>query len=200
MQLFDVFAESSFNAECYIALQQLYQYISSSARFLESSAVRKERWAELANEFEQGLQLLKDRAAPRTDGTISANSLFAALRRNLPKTTYYVHDVVTNQIPFTEQVQAELPGTNLSKGSSGLGWGGGAAIGVKLALDKYDISTKPALSAPKQKGQLVCMVSGDGSFIFGVPSAVYWAQHKLSTPFLTMYANCWLQNPVWHIG
>lgn len=192
MQLFDVFAESSFNAECYIALQQLYQYVRSSNILLNSAELRENRWIERANEFKQGLTLLKERAAPRRDGTISADSLFAALRRNLPRTTYYVHDVVTNQVSFTEQVQAELPGTNLSKGSSGLGWGGGAAIGVKLALENYDIGAKPALAAPKHEEQLVCMVSGDGSFMFGVPSAVYWAQHKLRTPFLSMYANLWL--------
>ena len=191
MQLFDICAEASFNAECHIALQQLHDFIGSSEQLAVHQSVLDRRWTELGEAHAKGLELLTERAAPRGDDSVSNNYLFAALRRVLPKTTYYVHDVVTNQIPFMEQLQHELPGTNLSKGSSGLGWGGGAAIGVKLALDKYDISEKPRLKPrnPDEPGTLVCALSGDGSFIFGAPSAVYWAQHRIGTPFLSIIVN-----------
>lgn len=191
MQLFDIYAEASFGAECRIALQQLHDYISSSNQLSTQQILFEQRWTELGEAHAKGLEALTARAAPRADGTISNNYLFAALRRMLPKGTTYVHDVVTNQVPFIEQIQHELPSTNLSKGSSGLGWGGGAAIGVKLALDKYDISEKPDVKPrkPDEPTNLVVMVTGDGSFIFGVPSAVYWAQHKLDAPFLSIVVN-----------
>ncbi|KAK6392006.1 hypothetical protein LTR65_004131 [Meristemomyces frigidus] len=191
MQLFDIFAEASFHAECHIVLQQLHDFISSSKQLSALQGVLEQRWTELGEAHASGLKILADRAAPRSDGSISSNHLFAALRRVLPRETMYVHDVVTNQVPFTEQLQHELPGTNLSKGSSGLGWAGGAAIGVKLAADKYHLNDKPDLRPrhPGEQAPLVCMCTGDGSFIFGVPSAVYWAQHKLETPFLSIVVN-----------
>ncbi|KAK5121975.1 hypothetical protein LTR85_004547 [Meristemomyces frigidus] len=191
MQLFDIYAEASFHAECHIALQQLHDSVVSSKQLSALQDVFTQRWSELGVRHAKGLETLADRATARSDGSISSNYLFAALRKVLPQETIYVHDVVTNQVPFTEQLQHELPGTNISKGSSGLGWAGGAAIGVKLALDKYDISGKPDLEArsPGERAPLVCMCTGDGSFIFGVPSAVYWAQHKLETPFLSIVVN-----------
>jgi thiamine pyrophosphate-dependent acetolactate synthase large subunit-like protein len=192
MQLYDIYAEASFNAEAHIALQQLCDFIGSHNARSARQDVFEQRWRDLGDAHAKGMEVLKERAAPRPDGSISSHHLFATLKMVVPKETYFVHDVVTNQVPFTEQAQAELPGTNLSKGSSGLGWGGGAAIGVRLALDKYDISQKPNLK-PRERGdetqRLVCMVSGDGSFIFGVPSAVYWAQHRLDTPFLSIVVN-----------
>nr|OQO05593.1 hypothetical protein B0A51_17088 [Rachicladosporium sp. CCFEE 5018] len=116
------------------------------------------------------------------------------MRDILPGDTVFLSDVVTNQVPFTEQMQFTEPGSHISKGGSGLGWAGGAAIGARLALDRWDTRDKPRCAQgesmeSESSNYLVCCITGDGSFIFGVPSAVYWAQHKLQTPFLSIIIN-----------
>jgi len=197
MQLFDIFAEKTYNAECTIVLQQLLDRLSLYKEAQSEQAVRvsQERWDRLSESFERGRTIIEGRAGTGPDGSITNTSLFAALKRVLPEDTIYVSDVVTNQVPFMEQLQLTTPGSHISKGGSGLGWAGGAAIGVRLALDRWDTSDRPncKLHDPAvlggDKSQPVCCVTGDGSFIFGVPSAVYWAQYKLNIPFLTIIVN-----------
>jgi acetolactate synthase-1/2/3 large subunit len=68
----------------------------------------------------------------------------------------------------------ERPGTQFGHSTAGhLGWGVGAALGVKLgAPDKTVIA-----------------VVGDGSYIFSVPSACHLASATLGLPTLTIIAN-----------
>src|SRR5262249_28669775 len=68
---------------------------------------------------------------------------------------------------------SSLPGTYFgSSPASGLGWGGGAALGAKLA-------------APDR---LVIAVLGDGSHLFGNPVALHHAAaaHRLPVLFVVM--------------
>jgi acetolactate synthase-1/2/3 large subunit len=62
--------------------------------------------------------------------------------------------------------------------SGGLGWGGGAAVGVKLADPE----------------RLVVWVSGDGSYVFSNPLAVHHAAASLDLGLLTIVAD----NRVWN--
>jgi acetolactate synthase-1/2/3 large subunit len=57
--------------------------------------------------------------------------------------------------------------------ASGLGWGLGAALGVKLA-------------APERT--VICGV-GDGAYIFGAPTAAHWVAHAYELPVLFVVAN-----------
>lgn len=196
MQLFDIFAERTYNAECEVMLQQVIDRVSSEKESWNEQ-VRNEfarRWAELGESFERGQKSIEKRSEPRPDGSITNTCLFSALKALLATDSVYISDVVTNQVPFTEQLQLTIPGTHVSKGGSGLGWAGGAAIGARLALNRWDTSDKPHCKPREESNSaaaspLVCCVTGDGSFVFGVPSAVYWAQHKLGTPFLSIVVN-----------
>ena len=176
-------------------LQQLHDYVSSSEQLNKRQHIFQQRWDHLGGTQAKGLETLNLRAQPRADGSISNNDLFATLRRLLPADTIYVNDVVTNQVPLSEQLQLTAPGTNITKGGSGLGWAGGAAIGARLALDLYDVSNRPDVRALNRsavrckQSRLVCCLTGDGSFVFGAPSAIYWAQHRLETPFLSVVIN-----------
>jgi len=196
MQLFDIFAEATYNAECELVLEQLSNRITAQTELLAQHSMKLERrWKELREVSERSQALLSKRGEPRPDGSISITYLFSALCRVLPAGTVYVSDVVTNQVPFTEQLQLTKPGTHISKGGSGLGWAGGAAIGAKLALELWDVTDKPRCKprdpaqVKDEDGSFVCCVTGDGSFVFGAPSAVYWAQHRLNTPFLSIVVN-----------
>jgi len=77
-----------------------------------------------------------------------------------------------------EHCGSNLPGSYFgSSTASGLGWGGGAALGAKLA-------------APDR---MVIAVLGDGSHLFGNPVAVYHASamHKLPVLFVVMNNSMW---------
>jgi acetolactate synthase-1/2/3 large subunit len=77
-----------------------------------------------------------------------------------------------------EHCGSNLPASYFgSSTASGLGWGGGAALGAKLA-------------APDR---LVIAVLGDGSHMFGNPVAVHHASavHKLPVLFVVMNNSMW---------
>lgn len=89
-----------------------------------------------------------------------------------------------------EQLQPSRPGTWFTKGASGLGWSNGAALGVKLATDYYHSQSwresKPSPSFGSSSSSFVCSITGDGSFLFGIPSSVYWISVRYGIPFLTI--------------
>ncbi|KAH7063588.1 putative acetolactate synthase [Macrophomina phaseolina] len=194
MGLFDVGAEGAWGAECAVAVAQVVAYVRER---LEAEARREDwgaRWEALGREHAEGWRLLDERAAPRADGRLSADYLFRSLRRLLPDDTVWVSDVVTNQVALSEQLRLDVPATNFTKGGSGLGWSGGAAIGMKLATQLYDTANERPCVNRRQEGaggsaRFVCSITGDGSFVFGAPSAVYWAQYQHKTPFLTVVVN-----------
>ena len=70
-----------------------------------------------------------------------------------------VEEAVSNRLAVFEGVPRSLPGTLFCAGGAGLGYGLGAALGV-------------ALSAP---GREVVALVGDGSYVFGNPTAAFWA-------------------------
>jgi acetolactate synthase-1/2/3 large subunit len=65
------------------------------------------------------------------------------------------------------------PGSIFASGGGSLGWSGGAAIGAKLA-------------APDK---LVMSLTGDGSYMFSIPSTVHWMARQYRTPFLQVVFN-----------
>jgi acetolactate synthase-1/2/3 large subunit len=87
--------------------------------------------------------------------------------------------IVVNEYDLVPtQVQFRHPGTYFSPSHSGsLGWGLGAALGTKLAAsDKTVIATL-----------------GDGSYIFGVPTAAHFVAQAQNLPILVVVFNnqCW---------
>lgn len=193
MMLFDIGAVNTYHADATLALEQLVLYIRSvCAGVAPLQGVFMERRSLVWDSQAADLKELALRAEPNKDGLLTKDYLFASLRRLLPKDTIYASDAVTNTVPLVEQLQLCIPGTYFNKGGSGLGWAGGAAIGIKLATDMYDTHDRPNVqrkTSPKHNERFVCEIIGDGSFIFSVPSAVYWAQHRLQTPFLTVIIN-----------
>src|SRR4029077_3072065 len=86
--------------------------------------------------------------------------------------------IVNEYTLMPEHCGSNLPGSYFgSSTASGLGWGGGAALGAKLA-------------APDR---LVIAVLGDGSHLFGNPVAVHHASavHKLPVLFVIMNNSMW---------
>jgi acetolactate synthase-1/2/3 large subunit len=65
------------------------------------------------------------------------------------------------------------PGSIFTSGGGSLGWNGGAAIGAKLAAPEKNIFA----------------LTGDGSYMFSVPSSVHWMSSRYKTPFLQVVFN-----------
>lgn len=184
MNLFDIFAHATYNADSGLALQQLCDHVSMLSRdHLVNRGLKRKR------AHEDGLEFVKKQAVPSPQGFLSKNFLFRKVRETVPKDTIFVSDAVTNSVPMSEQLHLTDPGTNFTKGGSGLGWAGGAAIGMTLATRMYDITDRPNVRRQESPGRFVCSFIGDGSFMFSVPSAVYWASYKNKCPFLTIVIN-----------
>lgn len=194
MNLFDIGATATFHADSATALSQLTEYILKSGKV--SVDTYTERWNAVQASFEEGQKLVVSRAlsvAETPDAPSTVDYLLHTLRSVVPDDTYFVSDSVTNQVLLSEQLRFTRPGSHLTKGGSGLGWAGGAAIGVKLATKLYDLTDRPNIKLKESKDSsaepLVCMITGDGSFVFSVPTAVYWASHRHDCPFLTIVLN-----------
>ena len=91
--------------------------------------------------------------------------------------TIVINETITSRL--TESISLNRPGSLFSTPPSGhLGWGLGAAIGTKLG-------------APDAT---VIAAEGDGSYIFGAPTACHFTAQKYRIPFLTVIYN----NQAWN--
>ena len=84
-----------------------------------------------------------------------------------------VDETVTNGGAVQRQVAATEHGTWFKSGGSGLGWGLGGALGVKLANPE-----RPVLA-----------LVGDGCFLFGAPLAALWAARAVEAPIMVVVFN-----------
>ncbi|RAH69721.1 acetolactate synthase [Aspergillus aculeatinus CBS 121060] len=200
MNIFDINASLTFHADTAAALSQLTAYISTSPRLpeLQGSESWQARGKTMKASYDQGQAQIDARATAllsTPDAPCSVDYLCSRVRAMLPQETVFVTDSVTNQVAMTEQLRLHRPGSHLTKGGSGLGWAGGAAIGVQLAAARYDLSNRPMVQqkaegpSSSQTRPLVCSITGDGSFVFSVPTAVFWASHRYQCPFLTIILN-----------
>ena len=85
----------------------------------------------------------------------------------------FVDETVTNNLLAWRHVPVKEPGSWFVSGGSGLGWGLGAAVGVKLARPE-----RPVIA-----------LVGDGSFVFGAPTAALWAAQVQNAPVMIVIYN-----------
>jgi acetolactate synthase-1/2/3 large subunit len=91
--------------------------------------------------------------------------------------TILVNETVTSKL--AEAIRLNRPGSQFNTPLAGhLGWGLGAAVGAKLG-------------APEAT---VIAAEGDGSYMFGAPTACHFTAQKYQIPFLTVVYN----NQVWN--
>ena len=95
------------------------------------------------------------------------------LNHLLDEHTVIVSEAVSNNPALWHHLDLDAPGAYYQSLGSGLGWGLGAAVGVKLADPSKTI---------------VCVV-GDGAWGFGSPVTAYWMAEHYRTPFLTVMFN-----------
>lgn len=108
-----------------------------------------------------------------TNNELTPEYVLACVREICDENTTIINELVSNYESSYKHLNMKKPGSVFSSGAGGLGWNGGAAIGAKLA----------------NPSKTVINLVGDGSYIFSVPSAVYWMAKKYKTPFLTIIFN-----------
>jgi acetolactate synthase-1/2/3 large subunit len=113
------------------------------------------------------------RAEAADSEVITPEYLTACVRQQIDQDTIVLNEGITNYQTIIDHLGATRPGQMFTSGGGSLGWNGGAAIGVKLACPRRTV---------------VCL-TGDGSYMFSVPSSVHWMARRYQTPFLTVIYN-----------
>ncbi|OSC98218.1 Thiamin diphosphate-binding protein [Trametes coccinea BRFM310] len=75
-------------------------------------------------------------------------------------------------------IAPDAPGCMFMSGGTSLGWVLGASVGASLG------------ARVANKGyELVVSLTGDGNYLFGVPTSTYWVARRYETPFLMIVLN-----------
>jgi acetolactate synthase I/II/III large subunit len=114
-----------------------------------------------------------EQPAPEPGEAISAREVVQALNAVLRDDDIVVEEAVTNAPVLHDGLERRLPGTVAGTGSPGLGWGLGGAVGVRMAA----------------RGRRVIAVVGDGSFMFGVPTAALCLATDADAPIMAVVLN-----------
>lgn len=101
---------------------------------------------------------------------ISPDHVCATLARYLRPDDVLVNEAIRNTMAVMNQVPRTQAGTYFANAGGGLGFSGGAALGLRLAM-------------PDRR---VVQIVGDGSFHFSSPDAVYATAQRYDLPILTI--------------
>ncbi len=167
--LWYISAAQVFRADCATALRQINSRLDGAK--IDTKIV-DERKTHYRKQHDARVADLARREQPQT-GVITAEYLTACVRRHIDRDAVIVNEGITNYSAITNHIGCVKPGTRFTSGASSLGWNGGASIGMKLACPDKTV---------------VCL-TGDGSYMFSVPSTVHWMARKYQTPFLTVIYN-----------
>jgi acetolactate synthase-1/2/3 large subunit len=170
MPLWHIAAKGVFRVDAATALQQLN--VALDSRKTDTAAVEERRryWADL-HETRRG-ELERLEREPE-DGVPTAEFVTAALRRRVDDDTIVLNEGITNYPAIQNHMRMTRPGSMFASGGGSLGWSGGAAIGAKLA----------------EPGKTIMALTGDGSYMFSIPSTVHWMARRYETPLLTVIYN-----------
>lgn len=163
MPLWHIPARATFCADAATALAQIDGH-AAKIPTTDTLVERRRHYAELHDRW---LAALHARETPVGDA-ITPEYLTACVRRIVDNTTIVLSEGISNYQTIGDHLMPTRPGSLVTSGGSSLGWHGGAAIGVKLARPDHT----------------VIALTGDGSYLFSIPSVVHWMARRYDTPFL----------------
>jgi acetolactate synthase-1/2/3 large subunit len=169
MPLWYIGAEQMYRADAQLALNQLNTYLDSAK--IDSGTVT-ERRAHYERRHDERAAMLEKAERPTSDA-ITPEYLTACVGRAIGSDAIILSEAVTNFHHVTNHSRRTKPGTLMTSGGGSLGWNGGAAVGVKLAKPDTFVTT----------------MSGDGTYMFSIPSTVHWMAKRYKTPFLQVIFN-----------
>lgn len=169
MPLWHIGAAASFRADAATALRQMNAALDGLAVEGEAAEARRRHYAR--RHAARAAELLR---LEKPDGPwITPELLTATIREQLDAEAIVLNEGITNYHTIFDHLGMSRPGSIFTSGGSSLGWNGGAAIGAKLA-------------APERT---VIALTGDGSYLFSIPSTVHWMARRYATPFLQVVYN-----------
>ena len=115
----------------------------------------------------------RPRPEPATSGPLTPAGVMTALSQVIDADDIVVEEAVTNLSAVYGALERTRPGTLTGAAAPGLGWALGGSLGVKLA----------------RPDRRVIAVTGDGAFLFGVPTSALMMAAEWGTPFLTVILN-----------
>ncbi|KIW10081.1 hypothetical protein PV08_11041 [Exophiala spinifera] len=182
MSLFHLDTELSCQANSKAALEQLNSFLSQDG-VLEPHAdcirARKETIQAKHDKYISGIFSLQ--GLPTNDEIITPHYALSRVKAHIDKDTLVLSEGISNYRPICDVLMRSVPGTYYTSGATSLGWHGGAAVGAKLA----------------QPSKTIIAITGDGSFMFSIPSSVHWMARKYDAPFLTVILNnCGWKSPM----
>lgn len=162
-------AEVVCRASSTLALAQL---ISHARQLAPPSQERRQSLQDWYLRRKQALDAAEANLAP--NGALTVPTIMHALKHAIPRPqkTLILNEGVSNY-PVVWEHLWDSGARVLTSGGSSLGWGLGASIGARLATPPDDV-------------ELVVLIVGDGSFLFGIPAASFWVAqnyHAVSSPF-----------------
>ena len=169
MPLWHIAAERVCCADPATALAQIAGWLADQRI---EFAVVEERSSHYAARHAERVEALARLETPPAKG-VSAEYFLARLRRFADADCLFVNEGISYYPAIFNHLAPTRPGTVFTSGGGSLGWNGGAAIGVKLAYP----------------GKTVIALTGDGSFMFSVPSSVHWMARRYKAPFLQIIFN-----------
>jgi len=168
MSMWHIAARRFAAADSKVALEQIASFVRDNV-LIDAGAVEVRR--AVAMDASQARRAALDSLEQPEAGVITPRYLTGCVRELLAGTDALVlTEAITNYQVVAEHLRASRPGSLLGSGGGSLGWAGGGAIGAKLACPERAV---------------VCL-TGDGSFLFGVPSSAQWVARRYGTPALTI--------------
>ncbi|KAK0388913.1 hypothetical protein NLU13_2490 [Sarocladium strictum] len=187
MPVFYIQSNARYRADALTSVKQLTHELTQGETASKIQVTEQEEAGQrLRKDFEERLAVLDKRAEPLSEDAFGASILSRSLKQLCPEDTIWAIEAVTNTVFIHDQLRASLPGSWINCGGGGLGWSGGAALGIKLATD--------AEHGGWNQGKFVVQIVGDGSYLFSVPGSVYWIAERYKIPVLTIVLN----NKGWH--
>jgi len=169
MPLWHIPAQGRWRADAATALRQLNRHLHGVTIDAAVIAERHTHYASLHATRDAELRALE---VPPV-GEITPEFATACIRAHLDDSTIVVNEGISNYHIVINHLALTRPGSLFASGGGSLGWNGGAALGVKL-------------SRPEA---MVVAMTGDGSYMFSVPSTVFWMARHYDAPFLTLVFN-----------
>lgn len=170
MPLWYIPSKRFFKVDSYIALQQLNQQLSE-VQSIDSELVssRLKTYSKVHESQRESLALLE---RPNSD-YITPEYLTACVREIMDENTIIMNEGISNYPTISNHIQANRSASLFGSGAGSLGWNGGASIGAKLA----------------EPDKTIISLTGDGAYLFSIPSTVHWMANRYDTPFLTVIYN-----------
>jgi acetolactate synthase-1/2/3 large subunit len=169
MPLWYIAAKRVLRADAETALRQLNAALEDAGIDVDRVAARRKHYGDLHAKRRSELAELEQPNGAHPSGEY----LTACVRKHVDENTIALNEGITNYPAIHDHLGMSRPGSIFASGGGSLGWNGGAAIGAKLAA----------------RDKTIMALTGDGSYMFSIPSTVHWMARQYRTPFLHVIYN-----------